>query len=540
MKKNWTLLFLTLIVLLGFFLRIWKVDKFPAGFNADEAAIGYNAYSILQTGKDEYGSFLPLSFKSFGDFKPGLYFYFALPFVALFGLTEFAVRFPSVILGTGTIVLIYFLSQEIFTKEKISLLASFLLAITPWHIHFSRGGWESNAATFFITLGVLLFIKTEKAPKYFFLSLVSFLVSAYLYQSPRLLAPILIIALGLYYKKILLTNYRKHLIHIAAVFVFGLPILFQFVSGQGSARFTGLSFLSDTGPGLRVNELRGEHKNQDSFFSKTIHNKFVSYGTNLLGHYFDHFTPDFLFINGDRIIRDSIPETGQLFLIESFLIFFGLIGLVKLRKPKAKLILLWLFIAPIASSMTFQTPNAVRSLNMVIPLTVISALGFFTLLDSVHVKRLKITAVLVVFALLIFEAGHFLESYFVHYPKRSPLSWEYGFSEMVLKLNRYQNDFDKVVITDKYDQPYILILFYEKYDPVRYQPQANLSERDKFNFGTVRSFDKYEFRKVDQGEIGKNPRTLYIVGEGEIKEPKNVIDTVKFPNGTDAFTFIKS
>src|SRR5256885_940381 len=93
-QRYWISLTLVAILGLGLLLRVVWLSSFPAGFNADEAAIGYNAYSLLQTGKDDYGTPFPLAFKSFGDFKPGLYFYFVWPFVAIFGLNELAVRLP--------------------------------------------------------------------------------------------------------------------------------------------------------------------------------------------------------------------------------------------------------------------------------------------------------------------------------------------------------------------------------------------------------------------------------------------------------------
>ena len=186
LMSNVQLWLLLAIVVFAAVLRIWGIGQFPAGLNADEAAIGYNAYSLIQTGKDEYGNWFPLSFTSFGDYKPGLYFYIVLPFVATFGLNEFAVRLPSALLGIGTIILIYFLAKQMFHNKWIGISSAFLLAITPWHIAFSRGSWETNAATFFITLGIYLFIKKVAEPKYLFFSLISFLVSTYIYQSPRL------------------------------------------------------------------------------------------------------------------------------------------------------------------------------------------------------------------------------------------------------------------------------------------------------------------------------------------------------------------
>ena len=119
------------------------------------------------------------------------------------------------------------------------------------------------------------------------------------------------------------------------------------------------------------------------------------------------------------------------------------------------------------------------------------------------------------------------------------MAWEYGFKEMVQKLGQYEVPYSKVVITDRYDQPYILILFFKKYNPTKYQPQAVLSPRDKFNFGTVRSFDKYEFRPILPEEVNQTGDTLFIGTENEIPKDASMIDKVDFPNGQPAFVFTK-
>ena len=100
---------LIFIFALALFLRIYKLGSCPVGFLWDEAALGYNGYSILKTGRDEYGKFLPIIFKSFGDYKPGLYVYLTVPSIAIFGLTEFSTRLPAAIFGSLTVLLIYFL-----------------------------------------------------------------------------------------------------------------------------------------------------------------------------------------------------------------------------------------------------------------------------------------------------------------------------------------------------------------------------------------------------------------------------------------------
>jgi len=155
-KKN-TLIFIAIIIL-GFVLRFYRLGSLPS-LNADEAAIGYNVFSLIETGKDEHGNVWPLQFQSFNDYKPGGFFYVVLPFVKLFGLNVWAVRIPGALLGGLTVVVLYFFVKKVFLDQKLALIASFLLAISPWHIHFSRGAWEVNAASFMILVGLwLLFV----------------------------------------------------------------------------------------------------------------------------------------------------------------------------------------------------------------------------------------------------------------------------------------------------------------------------------------------------------------------------------------------
>lgn len=531
---------LILILVLASILRLWGLVNAPAGFNADEAAIGYNAYSILKTGKDEYGNFWPLVFKSFGDYKPGLYVYLVMPLVAILGLSELAVRLPNAILGIATVWLIYLLAKKLFRSEAVGLVAAMLLAISPWHIHFSRGGWESNAATFFLSLGVYLFIKFKEDQRYFFGSMLAFLAAMYVYQSPRLIVPLLLVGFFLPLANKLKSSYYRLILPSLLLIVIALPLVWQFIGGEGVSRFNGLSFLADPGPTSRLEQLRGEHQEAYSWSTKLVHNKLTAYLPQLFRHYLDHFSPDFLFINGDEVARNKVPETGQLYLIESIMLLIGLYYLVKEGGSGWSIILVWLIVAPSAAALTFQTPSALRGLNMIVPLSVISALGLVKILATFNQRLVKIILAVVIVVSLSFELSHYLESYLVHYPKRYPDAWEYGFKEMVSKLMKYQDRFDKVVITDRYDQPYILVLFYEKYDPSQYQPQAHLTQRDKFNFGTVRSFDKYQFRPFTKNELEASTKTLFIGTPKDVTDPDNVFDQVNFPSGERAFFFARS
>ena len=207
-------LFLITVFLIAFFLRFYKIGEYPT-LLWDEAAIGYNAYSIIETGKDEYGQTLPFIFKSFGDYKPGLYIYLAIPFVKFLGLTTTATRLPSVIIGSLLPILIYFLIKEINPKaHKTAILSTIITAFNPYSIHFSRGAWETNILTFELVLASFLFFKfiNKKSNKYLFFSAVIFGLSLFTYQAGKMISLFLIIILFLTNLKIINSKNIKKLL----------------------------------------------------------------------------------------------------------------------------------------------------------------------------------------------------------------------------------------------------------------------------------------------------------------------------------------
>ncbi|MFA5932965.1 MAG: glycosyltransferase family 39 protein [Microgenomates group bacterium] len=525
---------ISVIFLLGLLLRVVSLQNFPPGFNADEAALGYNAYSIIQTGKDEWGQTLPLVFKSFSDYKPGLYVYLDIPFVYLFGLNELAVRLPSIILGSFSIILIYLLSKLLFKKEVVALSTAFLLAISPWHLHFSRGAWEANVATFFMLLGVFSFLKSFTNRRFLWVSALAFIASMYVYQSTRLVTPALLLLIGLFHWKRLLI--KKNILIITASFILLLPLILILPTTAGLARLKGVSIFSDPGPINRANEERGQHQDPDSISAKFFHNYFFTYSKSYFKHYTDHMSPDFLFISGGSLKRNEEPNMGQMYRFEIITLLLGLYFLFRNKFKDSEIIILWFIVAPIASSLTFQTPDAHRSHNMVIPLILVSGSGLGFLIEKIwQIKKIfRSIFLILLFFIISFFVVDYMDNYYVHLPKEYALEWEYGFSQMVPYVLENQNKYQKIVITDRYDQPYILLLFYSKYDPTKYQRMIKKEGDNKFGFTTVTNFDKYEFRPVSQEEVLNDRNTLF-VGTGEEIKQGNVLKTINFPNGSPAF-----
>jgi len=542
---------LIIIFFLALFLRLYRIAEYPAGLNADEAAIGYNAYCLIQTGKDEFGHSWPIAFQSFNDWKPGLYFYLVLPFVKILGLNELAVRLPSVIMGALTVLVIYFLIKELFPKENkflISEIAALMLAISPWHLHFSRGGWETNAATFLITTGVYFFIKFFKNPKFLILSSIFFILSLYTYHSARIVAPLLVLGLTTIYRKTIFK--KENFKFLAVVFLISLvliaPLIFSFFGPAGVSRFSGVGIFADQGPIWRVNELRGQHPNPYGQFPKLIHNKYFEYLTRFMENYLRHFSGDFLFIFGDEIQRNKVPEMGQLYLIEAIFLPLGFYFLLKNRPENWQFLLWWLVVAPVASALTFQSPHAIRALNMVIPLFIIISYGIVNFFQVFNLRKkffFSIVLSSLFIILYLWNFAFYLHQYYVHYPKIYPAAWEYGFKDLVDYVKENQEKYTKIYVTNEYDQPYILFAFYLKYSPKVFQKEAKLTERDRFGFSTVPNFGKYYFGSINLEKLKEESagQKIMIVGtKKEIPDSATIIKRIYFKDGkTEAFRIIE-
>ncbi|PJE67328.1 glycosyl transferase, partial [Candidatus Shapirobacteria bacterium CG10_big_fil_rev_8_21_14_0_10_40_9] len=199
--RNKITIILVLIFLVALTLRLWKLGEVSPSMHWDETSWGYNAYSILKTGRDEYGNFMPLVFKAFGDWKSAAYVYLTVPSVAIFGLNEFAVRFPAALFGAISTVLIYFFIQEIFKefagRKILGIFSSIVLALSPWSYHYSHGAWEANILLTLFFLVLIFFLKAEKEKIHFlYLSAVFFGLCFYVYNSAKLLIPLIIVGLG--------------------------------------------------------------------------------------------------------------------------------------------------------------------------------------------------------------------------------------------------------------------------------------------------------------------------------------------------------
>lgn len=547
MYKNFWIL--SIIILLAAILRFWSLGGNPPGLTWDEVSHGYNAYSILQTGRDEYGNLLPLNLKSFGDYKPALYTYFTIPFVAVLGLTEAAVRFPSALAGVGIVILIYLLLIELTKNVKLGLLGSLMAAVSPLAVQFSRPAFETNVALFFNLLGTFLFLKGLKKNIFLPLSAVSFGLSLFVYQASRLFVPLLVLGLIVLYFKDLSLN-RRTVVSAGILAVFAAIMVFVTVGMGQSNRLAVMNYFAYRRSESQIQEIVKEDRMTESGFAfQLMHGEWFAYARGLLERYLIYFSPKMLFLEGDYGPRHRVPDLGVLSYASVLFIPLGIVLLWR-RFPGAKLIFLWWVLAPLPGALSRDLITMMRSFNLLFPLAVLEGAGLY-LLGNIFWKLGRRWFAIFAAVAVVFLIGNlliFLDRYFIHAPKEYSAGWLYGYKEAVTKMAQLQqgDSADRIVMTDSYGQPYIYYLFYTKYPPQRFQRQAVL-DQPTVDVGTVRKIDNIEFRHVywPQDRFIKNG--LFIGSPEELPDRDilpfadfRVLDEVKFLDGLGAFKIVES
>lgn len=156
MKKG-QLVLIAWLVFSASVLRFTKLNQYPPALFSDEVDLGYQAYSFLKTGADYFGNKFPISFRSFADFRSPVYLYSAVGTISIFGLNEWGVRLPAAVFGVLGILTFFLLILQVSKNFAFSLLSALVLTVLPWHIHYSRAGFEVTALFFFLCLGFWLF-----------------------------------------------------------------------------------------------------------------------------------------------------------------------------------------------------------------------------------------------------------------------------------------------------------------------------------------------------------------------------------------------
>lgn len=463
------------------------MGQVPPCLNADEVAFGYNAYSLLKTGRDEYGAFFPLRLKSFEDYKLPLYTFFTIPFITLFGFNDFSIKALNIAIGVAFVPLIYLIVKELFEKEEIAIIASFLVAINPGIYILTRHAHEGVIGALFILLTFYFLIKFLKTKKtiFFLAANISLLLNAFSYQTGRIYLVFFFLLEMIVLWRMKGRKASKFIILIAIVL-----FSFYFDFKYGLNRVNNLFFLKNPGFQLRLNEYIGEHP------TRIWHNKLTEGIREVSNRYLLQLSPEFFLIRGDTNWRFGFENIGLLTPIEYIAFFIGMYFLFRRNERFRYLLLYIFFITPFNNTLTWQDASLIRNYVILFPLLIIIAYGVYY--SVISLQRNVIAWILIVglLMLFIFYRLNSFDIYFNHYPKRAVVSraWQCGYKELSQYVGANYKRFERFLITERHGQPYIFMLYYLKFDPREYQKQAKISVPDKYGFGQVGQFDKFTFK----------------------------------------------
>jgi 4-amino-4-deoxy-L-arabinose transferase-like glycosyltransferase len=523
MKLKQVNLALAALLITAALLRLVGLGSWPPSLYWEEAALGYDAYSLWHTGKDFHGNSWPIvAFESFGDFKPSGYFYAVAPFVGFFGLNNWSVRLPAALAGIATVYLVYLLGKTWFRREEIGLLAAMALAIMPWHIQFSRAAFEVTLATFWLVLGVYLLTKMKKQPGWILPAGIALVAAAYTYHGLRLLAPLM----GLYF---IAVHYRLMLksawlwLTGGVCFLLMLPLIINLTSPVVTQRFAETSLFSTSEAVLIANELREADGN--TLIARMVHHRYWYWGREIVSGMANHLSPRFLFITGDYNQRHQTGYTGILY----WWMALALIAAVRWAKKKESLPLrhglVWIILAMIPPALTNLTPHTLRFLPAAPVAALLIGYGLYQLgLWLKAQKRLRLLSVILVSVIAI-ELAAYSFDYVTAYPVRSGMDWQYGYKEVVEFVKARNRPDELVQVTRAYGRPSIYFMYYLPAEPEAIQKQALDVLRDQ---GELLAFDNFRFGEID-------PTLPGLAISDQPLATGELIEKIYFPNNQPAF-----
>lgn len=535
-----------LIIFLIIFTRFFALHISPPSPYWEEVALGYDAYSIAETARDYHGNFLPLTaFESFGDYKPSLYFYAAAPFIKIFGLNIFAVRLPTILASIaiifGTALLAKNLFKQFYVKNDpksakfIYYLTLFLASISPWLLMFSRSAWESTLATALIVWGInfYLFFMSSNKSKWLVLASFLFVLSTYAYHSARVTAPLIGLFLSAYYLisrllKKQKVNWRAFILTFIIVLFTFAPVAKSLFEGNGQQRIAEASILNDRSIIEESNEAIENHGRTK--LNKIIYHRYLFFAKEASLNFLDHFNFKYLFVSGDNNPRHSLQQFGEFYYLDLLFFVFALIFILKKRNAVSIVLLFIVFVAILPAAFTKATPHALRTLAALPIFMVFLSFGVWQFLEIFKKDKLKRLVLKVsVFAYFCFFASFFYELIYI-YPGKYQKEWQFGYQEMIEKLIKIEDNYEKIYITREQGRPAIYYFFYAQIDPRLIQAANQSVKKDQ---GEFLEFQKIKF--IDEiGQIDINKKSLLVSSPDFYKDLSGTIKEQVFTtNSTD-------
>jgi len=505
---------LIVIVALASFLRVYQLKDLPAGLFCDEAALGYNAYAIGQSGMDENGVTLPLFVWSFQGYKNPIYIYTGAVVTRLFGLDEFTTRLPAALFGIGGVIAVFLVGRAIF-NPWVGLFAAALLSITPWHLHFSRIGFELISFPFLFMVGLVLLVRFTQGKRTFAAALFFMGLCPYAYAIATVFVPLFLIGFGLLFLPELLRRWRETLVAFVVAVVTVAPMgWFYQTHPQATSYFRNTTSIQNVAD---------------------LQNAARTFGRN----YVEFFNPIFLFKNGDSISRHAVRGHGELLPSMLPLLLAGALFCLVRRDRASKLVLWWMAVYPVAPSLMTEVPTASRAIIGAPGFCLVAAVGvagaLYVLQQILRWRPLVLTAqtagVVAAAYFLGLEFQAYWNTYANEYPKWAAPTYggfQYGYRDSIKYMESQRGNYDLLMLTAvMVNQPQIFPLFYKPMDPVQWSKGARGPKELGYLILDPAEYSRYSMNQRILYQL--NPVDLQMFTDYTIKH------RVTAPSGQDEF-----
>jgi len=557
MKKNKIVILFSILAIfcLSFYLRIYRLEKNVPSLYVDEVSGSYNSTIPSYT---QYANPLDLSEGLLSKISH---------FTWIFGLTPLGARSASAFYGSFICIVIHLLTLEISKtiqpakKLSIALLSGIFAAVLPWSFMISRIGHSAvPIAVLLVCLHLLILIKSRKTIHYL-LSLIPLGLSVLYYPSLVVIAPLA--TLLVFYlltkelgKKQKSIWYLTFIVVLSTLTIIGIS-RYQILNPK--TRGLDLAIWRDVNVTADFNYYRGlSSQSKPSIFSffinpDTANKVYFNYPLSVVHvfvkNYLSFFSPDFLFLKGDNILRHSTGTVGEFF---PYLIPFMLLGVLEFFKKanhKIKTIfILWILVSPIPAAITKDGGTYLLRVITLMPfLTYFCVLGLVTSFTIFKKTYLKIIYGFLISVLGLFAVYYFFFGYFHVYPAISAPSWEFGFKE----ISDFQiNNPGKLLIVweDKY--PVWYFCFWQK------QP-GDVCNQNKMNSSELINDTRVDIpSSVLLFSLPKSQKDLNLIIDKykpnfvvipiqyekyfpSIEKERKLIETIKYPDQTTSFSIYK-
>ena len=366
----------------------------PPGFNRDEAAIAYNAYTLESSGKDEYGARFPLFIRSFGDYKSPLYVYLLAGVFRVTGPSAHVARFFSAVLGLAAVLVLAVVAYLVSRRLVLSVAVALLAGLSPYLFEVSRLVFEVALEPLLIAL-FLLVLRLASTQRWRTREsvLLALLLAAmvYTYQAGRVFGVLFAVGVTLLYGR---GRWRRvgemWAVLVAALIPFA--VYWEVHPGALSERYDTVTWIHGI-PWWQV---------------------VIRYPR----HYLENINLWNWAAHGDSVTRHHVPGAGSLFFVEVLLALAGVVIVLSRRRgdPWYRFLLYALLVSPIAASLTIGATQSLRLivLPLVLPLLALPALEAVGALP----QRPRAVLVLVLAAAFAVEAVHWQVVFQDSGPKR--------------------------------------------------------------------------------------------------------------------------